>query len=281
MKPFWTFLVLIGCFEAVKLSPCAEIGHSSEIFRNDPMACAVLDLDQGNFTHVNSSAFGEDQENLELINAILWQFGSDQFEMLPASIKYLTISYGNVSEVFFVSEKLISLAVLESNLESFVVMNQNNSELKSLTLRSRLLNEVPSELGYLQSLEVLRLSNCNLSSVNADSFLMLVNLTFLDLSDNRIVSFEIVPTAKFLRLKELQIEENELTEIDHFPEAFPKLKTLSLFDNRWFCDWVGKVRRKIWKANIVVYGSNAQCAATGGLCCVKRSKQEVIEPLKL
>ncbi|CAK1601594.1 unnamed protein product [Parnassius mnemosyne] len=91
----------------------------------------------------------------------------------------------------------------------------------------------------LSQVTILDLSNCNILSLNRDSFKNTENITDLNLSGNRIQSGE--GSLSFLELlhhlEKLNLSNNNLTTID--PEVFinnPRLRSLNVIGNPFVCD---------------------------------------------
>lgn len=91
----------------------------------------------------------------------------------------------------------------------------------------------------LSQVTVLDLRNCNISSLNPDSFKNTENLTELNLAGNRINSAsESLAFLETLRhLEKINLSNNNLTTID--PQLFvnnPKLHSINLIGNPFICD---------------------------------------------
>ncbi|CAB3239563.1 unnamed protein product [Arctia plantaginis] len=91
----------------------------------------------------------------------------------------------------------------------------------------------------LSQVTILDLSNCNITSLNAEAFQNTENITELNLSGNRLRSAE--QSLSFLErlhhLEKINLSNNNLTTID--PDVFannPKLHSLNLLGNRFICD---------------------------------------------
>uniref|UniRef100_A0A1Q3FQW6 Putative leucine-rich repeat protein n=1 Tax=Culex tarsalis TaxID=7177 RepID=A0A1Q3FQW6_CULTA len=259
--------LLIGTIAITHQQECQPESHWS--YQYDPMSCVLENLSQGNFTNLHEEVF-QNASYIELANATFSQFGSHHFAVLPDFVTRLTFSYGNITEIYFLSDTLIALKIFNVQLERFFVAERENQVLRRLDISSRLLTEIPSSITFLVGLKSLTFSGCNLTTVRLELFKHMTSLADLDLSDNRIASIEVDPQLFLSSVRTLSLEENRLQEIDRFPEVFPELRTLSLYDNNWFCDWVTAVRKQIFRAMIVVYGSECQSSDNGGLCCNKR-----------
>lgn len=260
-------LLLVGSFSSTLQQECQR--ESSWSYQYDSMSCVLENLSQSNFTDLQEEVF-HNASYVEFANATFSQFGSNHFAVLPDYVTRLTFSYGNVSEVYFLSETLIALKIFNVPLVRFLVAERENQVLRRLDINSRFLTDIPSSIVFLAGLKSLSFSGCNLTTVRLELFHNMKNLTNLNLSDNRIASIEVDPKIFLSSVRTLSLEENLLQEIDRFPDAFPELRTLSMYDNRWFCDWVTAVRKRIFRAMIVVYGSECAGDDNGGLCCNKR-----------
>lgn len=241
-------------------------------YQYDSSSCLLENVHQRDFIDVERNVF-QNFSLVELSNAAFAQFGSNHFEQLPDYVTNLIFSYGNISEVSFLSDTLISLRIFEANTMRFFFAERLNHVLRKLTIRSRSLKELPINLEYVVNLNTLSLSGCSLTFVELKEMQNLTSLSHLDLSDNQIVSLDIDPVSLWPRLRILDIQDNKLRELQRFPEAFPQLWTVSLFGNKWYCDWVSAARKRIWDAWIVVEGNEAECGFrlnNGGLCCEDR-----------
>ncbi|XP_063616988.1 carboxypeptidase N subunit 2-like [Cydia splendana] len=91
----------------------------------------------------------------------------------------------------------------------------------------------------LAHVTVLDLSNCNITSLNVDSFKNSDNITDLNLAGNQISSTEgsLLFLDRLQHLEKINLSNNNLTTID--PEVFvnnPKLHSLNLIGNPFICD---------------------------------------------
>ncbi|EDS40470.1 conserved hypothetical protein [Culex quinquefasciatus] len=256
-------IIVIFLFGTITLSQECQ-SESRWSYQYDPMTCVLENLAQGNFTDLEEEVF-HNASYIELANATFSQFGSHHFAVLPDYVTRLTFSYGKITEIYFLSETLVALKVFNVQLERFFVAERENQVLRRLDVSSRLLAEIPSSIAFLVGLKSLTFSGCNLTTVRLELFKDMKNLTDLNLSDNHISSIEVDSKLFLSSVRTLSLEENRLQEIDRFPEAFPELRTLSLYENNWFCDWVTAVRKQIFRAMIVVYGSECQSSDNGEL----------------
>ncbi|XP_001649204.2 uncharacterized protein LOC5564886 [Aedes aegypti] len=235
-------------------------------------SCVHLNSNQNNFLELETDSL-QNYTVLELVNSSFTQFGSNHFHAIPPHIEALAIYHGNVTEVYFLSESLRSLSVLDTNLFRFFAAEQENRELKTLEIRSKFMVAVPFSIEYLKGLEKLILRSCNLTTIDMKQLGRLENLIVLDLAENTIITIDIPMKVTLASVRELYIEDNFLHEMNNFPMALPGLRTLSLFGNMWYCDWVTEVRKRIMKAWIMIYGGDGDCENgiyNGGLCCDER-----------
>nr|XP_019562109.2 uncharacterized protein LOC109430499 [Aedes albopictus] len=241
-------------------------------------SCVQLNSNQHSFLELESDLL-QNHTILELVNSSFTQFGSNHFRVIPPNVKVLSIYHGNVTEVYFMSDSLRSLSILDTNLSRFFAAEQENHELKSLEIRSKAMDAVPFSIEYLRGLERLLLRGCNLTTVDTEQFGPLRNLMILDLAENAITTIDIPMKATLISITDFYVEDNLLRELDNFPLALPSLRTLSLFGNKWYCDWVTLVRRRIMRARIMVYGGENYCENrihNGGLCCDKRPEKAIV-----
>ncbi|XP_062556764.1 uncharacterized protein LOC134221592 [Armigeres subalbatus] len=232
-------------------------------------SCVQLNSSQHNFLELEKDSL-QNYTTLELINSSFTQFGSNHFQSIPANIEGLSIYQGNVTEVYFLSESLLTLSILDTSLVRFFAAEQENRELKTLEIRSKAMKAFPFSIEYLRGLRHLLLRSCSLTTVNMKQLEGLGSLLVLDLADNAIINIDIPFKMTLGAVREFYVEDNFLRKMNNFPMALPKLRTLSLFGNMWFCDWVAEARQRIMKAWITVYGRDGDCANrvyNGGLCC--------------
>lgn len=134
-------------------------------------------------------------------------------------------------------------------------------------------------MNQLKALEVIDIGYCNFSYLNLDWFGGFEKLRVLDVSFNRLHSLHSGPFLVLNSLQELFLAGNRLEYVWRFPDAFPKLKLITLSSNRWLCDWVTIARDAIWIMRIISMDSDFKCANgwsnNGGLCCRRSGSSDV------
>lgn len=118
---------------------------------------------------------------------------------------------------------------LSSNkLEELPEILGNLIKLESFTAMNNYIPMVPSSLGALKNLKQVNLSN-NLITVFPVMFAGIKNLDVLDLSRNRIT--KVPREAKDLYVIELNLNQNQVTELAEELAECPRMKTLRLEEN--------------------------------------------------
>lgn len=210
--------------------------------------------------------------HLEFRRCHFTSFGPDMFEALSPSTKRVTFRKGTVREVLIgPTTRLERLQVIDTGLIALeAASDEPNYYLKQLTVRSRKFSEWSPSLASLRMLEEIDVAYCNLSYLNVQWFERYNHLKMLDVSKNRLMVFDVgmsgVPT-----LERLHLWGNHLEGLQRFPEAFPKLKKVTLAQNRWLCRWVANVRGAIFSQDVELMDMDGVCRAgwqiNGGLCC--------------
>ncbi|XP_050082597.1 uncharacterized protein LOC126569500 [Anopheles aquasalis] len=215
---------------------------------------------------------------IELFYPMIPFFGPNLFARLNATTVSLELRKGTISELYFGSANhLESLKISDIGLSTFNVVPETNSILRALTIHDRKLSTITPNIRYLEELQLLDLSGCSLTVFDLELVQPMRWLTGLNLAENQL---ELIDTVEDLVLPELlmfDVQQNDLQEINRFPEMFPGLKFTRLVQNDWKCDWVSQVRATIWARNITVLGSDFGCGTrpnNGGLCCTPAERTE-------
>uniref|UniRef100_A0A2C9H4D0 Leucine rich immune protein (Coil-less) n=1 Tax=Anopheles maculatus TaxID=74869 RepID=A0A2C9H4D0_9DIPT len=207
---------------------------------------------------------------IELFYASIPIIGPDLFRQLGEATLNLELRKGNVSELLFGSSKLNHLKISETGLSRFVVLEEYEFNLQTLVIHERLITVLPANVNLLRELRLLDLSGCSLTIVDLSQLSGLRSLSGLVLADNQLSTVEVSAGVELPALSKFDVQQNELSRIDRFPEMFPALTHTRLMQNRWDCEWVSEVRDKIWRKNITVLGMDFRCGRrinNGGLCC--------------
>lgn len=202
-------------------------------------------------------------------SSVVFPFSVQLFAALGDATTFLTLKGGYVPVVAFRSDRLNALRIDHTKLHDFTVSPVENRNLNTLIVSGNPLAVLSPTIRYLTGLSILDLSNNELESVSLHCFESMGNLLVLDLSANRIVRVDLLPTTRLPRLKNLWINQNRLRELGRFPAFAPQLHRVRLIENRWGCAWVQRVRAAIWVADVQVYGAEYVCPGKvdGGLCC--------------
>ncbi|XP_001647590.2 uncharacterized protein LOC5579282 [Aedes aegypti] len=198
-------------------------------------------------------------------------FGPDMFKTLKASTRRITFRKGTVREMLIGSTtRLERIQVIDTGLVSLRASDEPNNYLKQLTVRSRKFSEWSPSLTSLRMLEEIDVAYCNLSYLNVQWFEDNNHLKMLDVSKNGLVVFDI-GMSSIPKLERLHLWGNHLKELQRFPEAFPKLKKVTLAQNRWLCRWVANIRGAIVSQGVELMDMDGVCRVgwqiNGGLCC--------------
>uniref|UniRef100_A0A2M4BRH5 Putative secreted protein n=2 Tax=Anopheles marajoara TaxID=58244 RepID=A0A2M4BRH5_9DIPT len=215
---------------------------------------------------------------IELFYPMIPFFGPNLFARFNATTVSLELRKGAISELYFGSANhLQSLKISDIGLSTFNVVPEPNAMLRALVIHDRNLTTITPNIRYLEELQLLDLSGCSLTVFSLDVLVPMRWLTALNLAENELM---LIDTGDDLVLPELlmfDVEQNDLQEIDRFPEVFPGLKFTRLIQNDWKCEWVGRARSTIWTSNITVLGSDFFCGTrpnNGGLCCTPAERTE-------
>uniref|UniRef100_A0A182XWK7 Leucine-rich immune protein (Short) n=1 Tax=Anopheles stephensi TaxID=30069 RepID=A0A182XWK7_ANOST len=210
-------------------------------------------------------------QHIELFYPSIPTIGSNFFRQLGEVTLNLELRKGNLSELLFGESKLNHLKIGDTGLSRFEVVDEYDSNLQTLIIHERLITVLPTRVNLLRELRSLDLSGCSLTIVDLSQLNGLNLLNALVLADNQLSSVEDGGVGVNLpALNKFDVQQNELSRIDRFPEMFPALKFTRIMQNRWDCEWVSEVRDKIWRKNITVLGTDFRCGRrinNGGLCC--------------
>ncbi|KXJ76757.1 hypothetical protein RP20_CCG009025 [Aedes albopictus] len=230
--------------------------------------------------HVTTTNFSEAnlpaESQLEFRKCHFPSFGPNLFQALDPAIKRVTFRKGSVRDVIVDwSVQLEGLQIIDTGLvELKAASDEPNYHLKQLTIRSKRFSEWSPTLASLTMLEEIDVAYCNLSYLNVQWFEGYERLKVLDVSKNSLSVFD-VRQSSIPGLERLHLWGNRLEQLHRFPEAFPKLKKVTLAQNQWLCRWVGNVRGMILTQGVELMDMDGVCQVgweiNGGLCC-KRGK---------
>lgn len=135
---------------------------------------------------------------------------------------------------------------LSSNkLEELPEAVSKMTKLETLNAINNYITFVPMSYAALKNLKQVNLSN-NLINVFPVMFAGLKNLDVLDLSRNKIA--KVPPEAKGLYVIELNLNQNQLTEVAEDIAECPRLKTLRLEEN---CLQIQAISPRIMKESLI------------------------------
>ncbi|XP_055639113.1 uncharacterized protein LOC129777072 [Toxorhynchites rutilus septentrionalis] len=226
--------------------------------------------------HIYNVTIGENHQTIQfqeirqfiIESSNISYFSTDLFANLGEA-NFLTLKKGNVREINFSSDNLISLRIDRTGLQNLTIASTVNHNLNTLIINHNPISVLPSSIHYLMALSLLDLSRNQLTYLDLNWFQQMNNLLVLDLSWNHLALIDGSPTLRLSRLRNLWINHNHLSQIAWFPIGFPKLERVRLSENYWSCVWIRSVRRLIWEGKIHLYDFDRHCseASEGGLCC--------------
>lgn len=124
----------------------------------------------------------------------------------------------------------MKLSTKPNHIRSWLHTNQKTlQEIRALNLSQLNLQTLPKELGLFSSLEILILSDCNLSKLDYYLLTNFNHLKELHLVDNRIENLADLPPLP--QLERLSLVNNELTNLEHLPIC-PHLTFLDVSNNQ-------------------------------------------------
>lgn len=222
---------------------------------------------QDKFTALNL----QNATNLEFKNSHFPFFGEQIFRALNYATKSIIFRQGSVKEILISSPSLEVLQVINTGLQALGAKRYLNYNLRQLTIRSTKFSQWSPTLVLLTKLEEIDISYCDFAYLNMDWFESFLKLRLLDVARNRLTVLDIGPALYMGALQKLNLWGNQLTQLQRFPDAFPKMDGVTLSQNRWQCGWLSKARNAIWSFGIVLMDMDAVCppgwANNGGLCC--------------
>uniref|UniRef100_A0A1Q3FQT0 Putative membrane glycoprotein lig-1 n=1 Tax=Culex tarsalis TaxID=7177 RepID=A0A1Q3FQT0_CULTA len=188
------------------------------------------------------------------------------------TVERLDISNSYVRKAF-VKPALEYLKISGSQLTEVFLDLDEEYQLTNLHLPANQLTRLPNNLNHLKNLTMLDLTNNRLDFLDMSQFNGLTNLLWVQLNDNYLkVVFSaepvILPVLSDLSmarndialldmsrweiplLQEFYISNNRLQELsNNFPKKFPLLRTVSLAENQWDCEWQVRVRQELQQQN--------------------------------
>uniref|UniRef100_A0A240PK30 Uncharacterized protein n=1 Tax=Anopheles christyi TaxID=43041 RepID=A0A240PK30_9DIPT len=211
------------------------------------------------------------QQTIELFYARIPYFGPALFRQLDDATVSLELRKGTIAELQYGGSNLKHLKVSDTGMSHFEVLKEDDSPLQTLVIHERLVTVLPMNVNLLTGLKLLDLSGCSLTTLDLSELYGLNSLIALNIADNQLSSVEASIRVALPTLAKFDVQQNELSHIDQFPDMFPALQYTRIMQNRWDCEWVSAARDKIWRRNITVLGTDFRCSGrrinNGGLCC--------------
>lgn len=181
-------------------------------------------------------------KDIDLSNNLIARVDKMAFEG-GKSIEILNLSCNHLTRLEALSSpKLITLDVSRNNITNFDDNFFGNlSDLKYLNLSFNPLGKLKANtFDRLLYLEELNLRQINLSTIETGTFSHQHKLTFLDLNENNLKTFDFdlfFPIAHDLRT--LRLGGNQLTHLDGLQnELFPQLSLLDIQGNQFNCSYL-------------------------------------------
>ncbi|XP_053699355.1 leucine-rich repeat-containing protein 19-like [Sabethes cyaneus] len=192
---------------------------------------------------------------------------------------------GGVAPKVHVKPSLKAVTSLRAGTGEVLIDPVENHNLKILNLVGEL-NAVPENIHNLRSLEILNLCGNNFQYVSLDSFRGMSRLAKLNLGHNRIdtvsstIDINLPALTELLlhgnklrtldltrlqadKLERLYVSENQLKQIDGFPQLFPSLVRTDLFGNKWNCAWLNSTLQALGDVETLSYLPKPACNDAG------------------
>lgn len=165
------------------------------------------------------------------------------FEMVPHGLETLDISNNHPITLLNIPH-LSQLGLLIFNISGNQLRNtmeilQNlNNETMHLDISGNYLDftTVKNPFEKVKNARFVAVQNANLTSSNLNVFEPLHDLVWLDVSNNKLDKFTLVPMPELIYL---EIHDNDLTELHNLTRSrFPKLVFLSIGNNNFSCEYL-------------------------------------------
>ncbi|KAL9702573.1 hypothetical protein quinque_006091 [Culex quinquefasciatus] len=192
-------------------------------------------------------------------------------------LEYLKISGCQLAEVFLDPEEEYQLTDLHLPANQLTRLPKNLNHLKNLTMLDLTSNRLDfldmSQFNGLTNLLWIQLNDNYLKVIFADGSVKLPALTDLSMARNDIALLDMSRWEVPL-LQEFYVSNNRLQELSgDFPKQFPQLRTVSLAENQWNCEWQLRVRSELQQQNCTFEWFDCR-DSTHALATVKSLKKE-------
>lgn len=203
-----------------------------------------LDFSHNRIQTIHKLAF-EGANNLETLNLshnAIEALEENLFQNL-AMLKLLNVSHNNISRIdsTSLSVNLVVLDLSNNNLSNIERVFEKTTKLTYLNLAFNPFGNVNIEtFAYMPDLEHLNLRRTNISSIELGTFSHHEKLVSLDLSDNRLQTFDFNLFIPILpELKSLSLAGNQLSELSGFEnKLFPQLILFDIKGNDFNCSYL-------------------------------------------
>lgn len=157
-------------------------------------------------------------------------------------------------------QKMISLNISGNHLQNVPeILELLGMNLKTLDVSSNFIGKLNAKtLEQFFDLEILNMSQTNLSNFGFETFYNQRKLKVLDLSHNRMKSVNFTLLLRnFKELNTLKLEGNDLIELETVtPTIFPKLSSLGISMNQFSCDYLANFLLQWSNLNLISNPSN-------------------------
>ena len=172
-------------------------------------------LDHNDISHINDESFNETSTDFSRVETL--ELDGNEIE--------------SVSEGAFVGFQNIRIIELRYNQLSDILLHADDiPQLEILFLRKNQFTKIPTFYGFFQSFKKLYLAHNLISHVCEDDFENITNIEVISIENNDLISFE--PRQKLMKLIDLDLDENDLTEVPHLKGTYNSLQRIILDDNK-------------------------------------------------
>lgn len=172
----------------------------------------------------------------------------------------ITVAGGTVPKIYL-KPSLAALIAYGNKLETIVIPDADNINLRSLYITHNQLKKIPANIGRCKKLVDIMVTNNQIQSLDMTLFSGLTNLMMIDLTSNKIHSVESSAAVQlpslvtlslaynsltglqmenwnFPALKSIFLNNNQLSSTNDLAELFPSLTSVKLANNQWSCQWL-------------------------------------------
>ena len=189
-------------------------GHTS-VPTDIPSSKRSIFLNINNISHIDDESFNESFTDFSTVNYLY---------LYKNKIE-------NVSERAFMGfQNLRYISLYFNQFKHIVFMVEDIPRLETLLLDNNLLAHVPKFYGFFQSLTKLYIPGNFISHVCEEDFENITNIRYLYLGRNSLVTFEL--KLELPNLSNLDLDNNELTEIPALKGTYSLMRRIDLQDNK-------------------------------------------------